>query len=121
MVPAPACPPIDGSLDPLIGFLDFQAQHNPHEPYAVFPTLNSSKDFSSVSFLDLANATHRMAQRFNQDKLGKEGCVVALLLHTDTIHYVAILLGLLRSGAVVRIPLFVSRVRLFPALMYILH
>lgn len=94
-------------------FVDFQAQHNPHRPFAVFPKLLSNNELLSVSYLDVSNATHRIAHRFNPGRANAEGCVVALLLHTDTILYVTLILGLLRAGYIVSIRSCICLIALF--------
>ncbi|TFY68509.1 hypothetical protein EVJ58_g989 [Rhodofomes roseus] len=94
-------PPLDGSINVLPGFVDFHANHNPDRPLFVFPYPNlSSDEVRSVSFLEFAQATHRIAHAFRPKREGPEGAVVAIVANVDTILYHAILAGLARAGCV---------------------
>lgn len=96
---APVLPPLDGTLSLLPGFIDFHAEHNPDSPFFVFPFPDiSSDEVSSVSFLDFAHATHRIAHLFRPGRTGPDGEVVAILLNCDTLLYHALVAGLVRAG-----------------------
>lgn len=88
-------PPLDGSIPVLPGFVDFHAKHNPHLPWAVYP---SGLSRASISFREYADATHRVAHAFRPDKTHANGKVVAVIIHTDNVLYLAILAGLVRAG-----------------------
>ena len=103
-------PPLDGSLDVLPGFVDFHAAHNADYPWAVFPSSNGGID--SISFSEFAKATHRMAHALRPDRVGADGEVVATIVNCDSVHYVALLVGLVRAGLVVS-TLVVLEQRLF--------
>jgi acyl-CoA synthetase (AMP-forming)/AMP-acid ligase II len=95
-----ARPPLDGSISVLPGFADFHAKHNPDREWA---RLASQGDlpYTSISYTQFADATHRVAQHFRPDRTHAKGEVVALLIHCDTILYVALFVGLIRAGFVV--------------------
>lgn len=95
---------MDGSIPVLPGFLDFHAANNPGRPWALFtsPTGGSS----SISFEELARATHRLAHSVRPNRYGSDGEVVALVANCDTILYVAAIIGLIRAGLVVRFTLY---------------
>ena len=95
-------PPIDGSLAPFPGFIDFHAEHNGDLPWVIHPSQDSTST-REISYTELSAATHRIAHALRPGRQGPEGEVVGLLLHTDTVLYVALLAGMLRAGLVVRI------------------
>ncbi|KAH9951150.1 hypothetical protein B0H21DRAFT_855734, partial [Amylocystis lapponica] len=89
-------PPIDGTLSLIPGFLDFHAEHNPICPIFTFP----SKVFPEISFLEFAEATHRIAHILRPARSGPDGEIVAVLIHCDTVLYHALLIGMVRAGMV---------------------
>ncbi|KAH9941064.1 hypothetical protein B0H21DRAFT_811720 [Amylocystis lapponica] len=92
-------PPLDGSVSVLPGFLDFRVQHSPEAPCYVFTDPNpSSTDICSVSYLEFAQATHRIANIFRPGRIGPDGAVVAIVINTDTLFYHALTVGLIRAG-----------------------
>lgn len=91
-------PPLDGSITVLPGFADFQAAHNPSSPWVVFPSIGDPTESTSVSFLELAKATHRMAHALRPGRTGDEGQVVAVLVHCDAILYLPLVIGMVRAG-----------------------
>ncbi|KAI0698146.1 hypothetical protein BC835DRAFT_1413279 [Cytidiella melzeri] len=93
-------PPLDGSLTLVPGCLDFHARHSPERPWVVFPSVEDPSKTSSISFAEFAKATHRIAHRARPGRHGKEGSVVGLLVHCDSILYVALIQGLIRAGIV---------------------
>ena len=97
----PILPPLDDPQATLIDFVDFHHQHNPDRPWLVFSSRSSSNDPSSISFADFALASHRIAFEFRGDRVVREKEAVAVILQTDSVVYVAVLLGLLRAGYVV--------------------
>ena len=99
-LPPPQLPPLDGSIPVLPGFLDFHAANNPHHPWALFPSV-LGKDTQAISFSELADATHRVAHAMRPDREGVDGEVIALIIHCDTVLYVAVLIGIIRAGFVV--------------------
>ncbi|GJE88919.1 acetyl-CoA synthetase-like protein [Phanerochaete sordida] len=94
-VPLPAFPPLDGSLPVIPGFIDFQAQHNGDRPWVLFP---SGSSVDSVSYAEYCDATHRMAWALRPDGTRADGAVVAVIVHCDTVLYLALLSGLVRAG-----------------------
>ncbi|KAF7789161.1 hypothetical protein EIP86_000098 [Pleurotus ostreatoroseus] len=95
----PQLPPLDGSIPVLPGFLDFHAANNPDHPWALFPSV-LGKGTQAISFSELAAATHRIAHAVRPDREGVNGEVIALIIHCDTVLYVATLIGIVRAGFV---------------------
>ena len=93
--------PLDGSLPTIPDIADFYAAYTPDEPWLVFPSKDPSQDIMHISFAEMAQASHRVAHILRPRREGPEREVIALLLSTDTVLYVAVLLGLLRAGLVV--------------------
>lgn len=98
---SPVLPPLDGSLTLTPGFVDFHAKHNANLPWAVFPSRDDPTKIDSVSFAELAKASHRIAHRARPGRTGSDGEVVGLLIHCDALLYAAIIHGLARAGLVV--------------------
>ncbi len=101
MTTLPHFPPLDGSITVLPGFADFHAANNPHRPWVVFPSSQSPTNIVSISFLEFAKATHRVAHAIRPNRQGRDGEVVALLLNCDSILYLAIIAGIIRAGLTV--------------------
>lgn len=93
-------PPLDGSLPVIPGFVDFQAQYNDDKPWVVFPV---GSPIESISYKQFADATHRMARALRPDGARANGEVVAVIIHCDSVLYLALLAGLIRAGFVVRV------------------
>ena len=101
----PAMPPLDGSITVLPGFIDFQATNNPNRTCVKFP---SSDGVSNISYQEFADATHRVAHALRPGRRGEEGEMVALVIHTDALFYMALLAGMSRAGLVVSLIRLVS-------------
>lgn len=97
----PVLAPLDGSLVTLIDFVDFHVEQNPRSPWLVFPSTTSGDTISYISYTAMANASHRIASIVRPGRSGPDYQVVAVLLHTDSVIYVPILLGLWRAGYIV--------------------
>ncbi|KAH9932151.1 hypothetical protein B0H21DRAFT_699704 [Amylocystis lapponica] len=94
-------PPLDETLAIFPHFVDFHAQHNPTRPFHVFPSPNpSSTNTIALSFLDFANATHRVAHIIRPGRAGLDGAVVAVLINADVTLYHALIVGLTRAGLI---------------------
>ncbi|KAH8088908.1 putative aminoadipate reductase [Cristinia sonorae] len=93
-------PHSDGSVPALWGTLDWQAEHHSSETWAIFPSPEDPTKLDSLSFLDLALASHRVAHELRPIRTSSDGEVVVLLLHCDTIHYGAVVVGAMRAGLV---------------------
>ncbi|GJE88440.1 acetyl-CoA synthetase-like protein [Phanerochaete sordida] len=94
-------PPLDSTLLTLLDYLDFHAKHNADQPYFLFPSSNDlTGPMAALSFGEVARASHRIAHILRPGREGKDGDVIGLLLHTDTVLYVAVVLGALRAGLV---------------------
>ena len=99
-------PPVDGSLHPLHGLTDWQAEHNPARPFAIFPKDGASGPAMSISYLEFAYATHRMAHALRPNGIGDDGEVVAIIVNCDTLLYQTLFVGMARTGWVVRSSFF---------------
>ncbi|EKM57056.1 uncharacterized protein PHACADRAFT_208208 [Phanerochaete carnosa HHB-10118-sp] len=99
MSDCPAFPPLDGLIPVLPGFADFHAEHNADKPWVLWPSQEGSKP-GSISFLQFANATHRIAHMLRPNRGGPEGEVVAILINCDSVLYLALIVGLVRAGFV---------------------
>ncbi|EKM51563.1 uncharacterized protein PHACADRAFT_212203 [Phanerochaete carnosa HHB-10118-sp] len=99
-MPQSSIPPTDGSLLTLINFLDFNVKYNAEQPFYIFPSLSDPTKLTSLSYLEVAWASHRIAHILRPNRRGNDGDVVGVLLHTDTILYAAVVLGVLRAGLV---------------------
>lgn len=95
--------PLDGSLKTLLDIADFHAEHNPDLPWLIFPSLESPHETTSITFKEMVQASHRVAHILRPGRAGPEREVIALLLNTDTVLYIAIILGLWRAGFVVSV------------------
>lgn len=93
----PKQPPLDGSIPALPGFVDFHATHNPNRQWALLAP-ESGSEVKSITFLEFADATHRVAHLLRPDPSESKREVVALLIHCDTILYLALMVGLIRAG-----------------------
>lgn len=96
----PVFPPLDGSVSVLPGFCDFHAEHNADRPWA-YLVPESYSPVTTLTFKQFADATHRIAWAFRPDGTQAKGEIVAVLIHCDTILYLALLVGLVRAGYVV--------------------
>ena len=106
---SPVLPPVDGSLPTIIHYLDFNSVHNADWPYAIFPSPEDATKLSSISFAEMAQASHHAAHLLRPGRQGTDGEVVVLLLSTDSVVSLLVILGLMRAGLVVR---FTSMCRL---------
>lgn len=98
---APVYPPVDGSLKSVIDFVDFNAKHNAKSPWLVFPSAHSPDSLTSISFEEMAAASHRAAHFLRPGREGLDNHIVVLLIHTDVPHYLAMIMGIMRAGWVV--------------------
>ena len=98
----PRRPPLDGSLTVVPGFVDFHAEHNPDLPWTKFPSRADPTKAESISFAEFARASHRVAHYIRPHRQGGDGEVVAVLIHCDSVLYVAVIAGFIRAGVVVR-------------------
>lgn len=94
-------PPLDGSITVLPGFIDFHAEHNPMNAWAVFPSLDDPEEKTYITYAELAHASHRIAHALRPGRKGPEQQVVAIVVNCDTVFYVTLMVGLRRAGMVV--------------------
>ena len=83
------------------GFLDFHAKHNPTLEWVRLAP-DGETPAISLTFQEFADATHRVARTFRPDGTPGNGEIVAILVHCDTILYLALIVGLVRAGLKVR-------------------
>ena len=105
---AASLPPLDGTLPTLPDLADFHAKHNPDRPWFVFPSRDTPEQLVTITYRDMVQASHRVAHILRPNREGLDREVVAVLLHTDTLLYNAVVLGLLRAGFVVCLTFGVS-------------
>ncbi len=96
-----AIPPLDGSITPFVGLVDFHAEYNPSLPWVGFPSPHAPDEATYISYLEFAKATHRVAHSIRPSGTGIDREPVALLLHCDVILYIAYIIGLMRVVFVV--------------------
>ncbi|KAH8102928.1 hypothetical protein BXZ70DRAFT_927267 [Cristinia sonorae] len=97
MSPKLLLPPLDGSIPVLPGWVDFHAEYNPSSLWAVFPSQGNT-EVESITFFEYAQATHRVAHSLRPNRSGKDGEIVAILIHCDSILYLALIVGMVRAG-----------------------
>lgn len=96
----PRLPVVDASTRVLPDLFDFHAEHNPDFPWGVYAA--SGTTISSISFSEVVRASHLAAHFLGRQESIAERNVVVMLLHCDTILYVAMIVGVTRAGMVVR-------------------
>lgn len=95
---SPVYPALDGSV--LLSDLpDFNIQHNPTLSAYVYSEMPGST--TEISYLEFGRACHRVAHAVRPNRAGREGEVVAIMANTDTLLYLALVVGIVRAGAVV--------------------
>ncbi|KAG6816853.1 hypothetical protein H0H87_002339 [Tephrocybe sp. NHM501043] len=80
--------------------IDFNMANNPTQPLYTFADLDHVGGTKSISHLEFGRATHRAAHLLRPNREGAEGEVVALIAHTDTVLYHALVAGLVVAGCV---------------------
>ena len=94
-------PPTNGSL-PLNKLVDFHLVNNSEQPWVVLSATESTPE-TTVTYKQLAYAVHRAAHIINPNGSIRQGSKVAIMATTGTIVYLAIILGVMRAGLIVRI------------------
>lgn len=75
----------------------------------VFQSPESPNERKVLTFAECAMASHRAAYGLRRTRLAaQEGTLVAMLLDSDTVHYMLLLTGLMRAGFIVSTSLHVS-------------
>lgn len=74
-------------------------QRNAPLPIYVFPDTETGA-LTSISYLEFGRATHRIAHALRPSRTGAEGEVIAIVVHTDTLLYTALIAGLMIAGFV---------------------
>ena len=70
---APVPPPLDGSLPTISEILDFHDKHNANKPWFLFPSKDVPGELVSVTYGDVARASHRIAHRVRPNREGADG------------------------------------------------
>ncbi|KAF8601146.1 acetyl-CoA synthetase-like protein [Ceratobasidium sp. AG-I] len=96
--PAFVRPPTDGSIT-LERIIDFHLDNNPSHPFAVLYDVHSRSQ-STITYKQLAHAVHRAAHIINPGASIPQGTNIAIFISTDTIMYIALVLGAMRAGLV---------------------
>ena len=96
----PTYAPQDGSLLSPVDFVDFNATHNGNLPWLLFPSDQAEEAITSISFQEMAEATHRLAHLLFHNVNTLERHVVILLIHADAPLYIVAILGIMRAGFV---------------------
>ena len=96
-------PPLDDSIRILPGFIDFHAEHHPSLSAYAFGSREDSSVLTRVSYAEFAEASHRAAHIVRPGRKGQDGDIVAILINTDALLYLALLTGIARTGLVVRV------------------
>jgi acyl-CoA synthetase (AMP-forming)/AMP-acid ligase II len=103
LVDAFSHPPTDGSLA-LGELVDYNMKNNATRDFAVL--VDSSEDGCAppvhVNYRHLGLAVHRVAHLVNPQGVVPRGTNVGILTSTDTIVNIALVLGVMRAGLVVR-------------------
>ncbi|KAH0581464.1 hypothetical protein H2248_012544 [Termitomyces sp. 'cryptogamus'] len=95
--PPPVLPTINQDVL-LPDIIDFNITNNPTQPFYIF--VDSSKGFHVITQLEFGRAAHRVAYALRPQCAGRNGEVVAILAHTDTIMYSTIISGAIVAGLV---------------------
>ena len=95
-------PPNDGSLGTLVDLAEWHAKHNPNKPWLIVPSASGSPGGRYVTYAQMNDASHRVAHAIRPGREGRDREVVALVINTDAVLYVAVLLGIIRAGFIVR-------------------
>lgn len=94
--------PLDGSLPTLPDLADFHATYHRDAPWLMYPSKEQGGRPETISYGEMARASHRVAHILRPGRRGPEREVIALILNVDTVLYAAAMLGLMRAGFVVR-------------------
>ncbi|KAG6843649.1 hypothetical protein H0H87_002019 [Tephrocybe sp. NHM501043] len=96
--PAPVRPVIDDTLL-LSDVVDFNMKNNPTQPFFVYYA-NPEDGVQIITHLEFGRATNRVAHAVRPPSTGRDGDIVAILAHTDTILYQTIVVGVILAGLV---------------------
>lgn len=99
----PVYAPLDGSLKSIVDFVDFNAEHNATSPWLMFSSKESPDHISSISFHEMAVASHRAAHLLRPGREGPDQEIVMLLIDSDAPLYIAMITGIMRADWVVRL------------------
>ncbi|KAG5723416.1 L-aminoadipate-semialdehyde dehydrogenase large subunit [Termitomyces sp. T112] len=79
--------------------IEFNMKNNADQPFFIFSDPNND-GIQSITHLEFGRAAHRVAHLLRPSSTGQDGEVVAVMAHTDTILYQAIVAGLIIAGFV---------------------
>lgn len=95
-------PPLETEDFVLHELFDYQATHQAEHPYCAWLDDSSSSDQAvEMTNLEFNRASHRAAALLSRDAL--DGEKVGLFALAHPVHYLAVFMGLLRLGVVVRL------------------
>lgn len=97
-------PTSDGAVPPALA-VDFHLQHNPGHVFALLYDVHNSSE-TRITYRQLAHAVHRAAHILNPHGTIPQGTNIGILISADTIQYMIIVLGAMRSGLVVCLTIF---------------
>lgn len=93
-------PTLDGSVL-LADLPDFNLRHN--GTLTAYTYSESPGSMTSISFLEFARASHRVAHAVRPEPAVCNGEIVAVIANTDTLLYSTLMAGMVRAGIVVSI------------------
>lgn len=87
--------------------VDFHIEHNTYRPAYVFSE-DGKSDVTNISYLEFGRAADRVAHRVRPGRSGPDRQVVAFVALSDSLLYLAVLVGILRAGLVVSPDILIS-------------
>lgn len=78
-------------------------ERNPSRPFYIYAQ-PESEEIATITYLEFSRATHRVANILRPNRQGRDGEVVAIIAHSDTVLYHAIVAGLMTADLIVRLP-----------------
>ncbi|KAH9475986.1 putative NRPS-like protein biosynthetic cluster [Psilocybe cubensis] len=91
-------PPANESMT-LVEAIDFHSKHNTYRPVYVFSE-DGNPDVTNISYLEFGRAADRVAHHLRPRKGGPDPQVVAVVALSDSLLYLAIVVGIMRAGLV---------------------
>ncbi|KAH9475908.1 putative NRPS-like protein biosynthetic cluster [Psilocybe cubensis] len=83
----------------LVEVLDFHVKHNTYRPAYTFSE-DGKSEVTNISYLEFGRAVDRAAHHIRSGRRGPDRQVVAFVALSDSLLYLAILMGILRAGMV---------------------
>ncbi|KAJ7339755.1 hypothetical protein DFH08DRAFT_915701 [Mycena albidolilacea] len=89
-----------------------------HGPTYNLPAMPESEEITTITYLEFNRATHRVANMLRPNRQGRDGEVVAIIAHSDTVLYHAIVAGLMTADL---IPFPISPRNSLPGILQLLR